>query len=328
MQMERRALYNSLRMHWLLDPSLHVEEWQVADYRLLSPEEIFKRLKKLGIQWDKEIFLAFAQNYDTPEELTDDVAADQEVKPEIQDQIYLLIFELWRRYVPEKMCISIFCDELDHLINRYDAEELSSLEPLEDALSNLELILEENSDQGASPIEIFSTLAQNCANDLETFLYDFIAEQIDQKNTAYASELLDDFSDYVSEVKWFEFLRARLLALKDPEETNLLVRQLLEQEKGQPDLEFHLEVLAFLVKDGDHELFLHVLQQSIPLIDSEDELQEILRLTKDYFHYLDKDQQEAGVQKILQKRLSKSHEEPIHNNDPDLAAFKALIQPK
>ena len=33
MDAERRALYNSLRMHWLLDPNMAVEPWQVEDYR-------------------------------------------------------------------------------------------------------------------------------------------------------------------------------------------------------------------------------------------------------------------------------------------------------
>ena len=36
MQIERRALYNLMRMNWQIDPSLPAEPWQVEDYRVFT----------------------------------------------------------------------------------------------------------------------------------------------------------------------------------------------------------------------------------------------------------------------------------------------------
>jgi hypothetical protein len=67
MQIERRALYNSLRMNWVMDPTLEVEPWQVEDYRSLPIDTIFERIEEKNIPLDKETFLALAENVDTPE---------------------------------------------------------------------------------------------------------------------------------------------------------------------------------------------------------------------------------------------------------------------
>lgn len=322
MQMERRALFNSLRIHWLLDSNLDVEEWQVLDYRSIPIELIFKTLNHYGFYWDRASFQALAEHYDSPEELANELESEEADDPRINDQIFLLVFELWRRFVPEKMGISIFCDELDHWITLYDAEQLDTLEPIEDALANLQLILEENCDYGAEPKDVFETLASHCANDLESFLYDFISEQIDNRNYSYATELLEGFTSYVHDVKWFDFLGVRLIALKDPEEANLLLQQLLQIHEEESDLEFLFEVLAFLVKDGEHKLFGELVHKSLPLIASEADLQDLLKLCIDYFHYLDKEVQEELFNKLLNERSSDFMEDPIKPNDPAINALK------
>src|SRR5438128_2674617 len=117
MQIERRALYNSLRLNWLQDPAISVEPWQVEDYRSFSIEKIFEQLKQKNIHLNKASFVALAENADTPEDLTDDLLADSDLDAAAQDYIYLHIFELWRTLIPEKTCLSIFCDELDHQIS-------------------------------------------------------------------------------------------------------------------------------------------------------------------------------------------------------------------
>ena len=122
MQMQRHALYNLLRMNWKEHKDLDVEPWQVEDYRKLSLEALFKRLSDLSISLDRVSFLAFADDLDTPEDFADSLNDESDNDPMVQDQIYLLIFELWRRLIPEKQSLSIFCDELDRRIEMYDSD--------------------------------------------------------------------------------------------------------------------------------------------------------------------------------------------------------------
>src|SRR5947208_7129015 len=121
--MQRRALYNLLRLNWLRDRSLPVEQWQVENYRNLPIETLFKNLTHLEINSDRISFLSLTEEFDNPEELTEAFFTDNSPDPKKFDQAYLNIFELWRRLVPEKLCLSIFGDELDYQIDLYDQGE-------------------------------------------------------------------------------------------------------------------------------------------------------------------------------------------------------------
>ena len=108
MQIERRALYNLMRLNWLHNPSMPVEPWQVDDYRSMPLETVFERLRFHDIDFDRNLFTELANEYDTPEQFTDAVLADVDTDTVTQDQVYLLIFELWRRLLPEKpMLVSL-----------------------------------------------------------------------------------------------------------------------------------------------------------------------------------------------------------------------------
>jgi hypothetical protein len=317
--MEHRALYNLLRMNWLRDPSMKVEPWQVDDYRALPMETLFSRLSAHHISLDRVSFLALAENLDSPEELTEYLIADSDLSNETQDQIFLVVFELWRRLVPEKLCLSIFCDELDFQIDQYDKEGLeTNNETLQDVLANFAVILDENTDQGATPQEIFETIGLGCANDVENFLYDFISDQIDNKNESYAAELLDDFMPYVKDTKWFELLKARVVTSNDIAQANLLVAELIQAQLDDPDLEFNLEALASLVKGGDKTLFLAIVTQSIPVLETEGDFQDLLSICSEYLQFMDKDRQEQTVNMIIQQRSKNDPELPFDQNTPHL----------
>ena len=127
MQLRDIALYNLLKINWLEDPSIDVEAWQVEDYRKISYEELFERLEKLGISLTQESFFIYSENVSTPEQLLEFLwIHDDEAKE--YDQAYLIIFELWRRLLPEKQSLSIFCDELDYRIELYDKKKLEDEE--------------------------------------------------------------------------------------------------------------------------------------------------------------------------------------------------------
>ncbi len=321
MEINRRALYNSLRMNWVLDPTLEVEAWQIEDYRSMPVDNLFERLEDKGLYLDKTSFKAYAETVDTPEDLTEALIADANVDIQTQDQVYLLIFELWRRLLPEKTCVSIFCDEIDHQIHLYDRQQVQNVEAIQDALANLQVILDENVDDGADPVEAFEFLDASCANDVESFLYDFISDQIDNHNNSYAAELLEGFSSYIHEENWFEFLRARLCAAADLNEANDIIEQLIDDKASEPDLELNFEMLAYLVRNGDEKTFSRLVHKTTPLLQNEDDFQVLVSVCIDFYHRLDREAIEKALQVILNKREAVSPEKAFSLRDPDLSAF-------
>lgn len=326
MNIERRALFNSLRISWLADPRLRVQPWQVEDYRSLSFEEILRRLHTMHMDLDKASFTALADEVDTPEDLCENLWADFNLETAEKDQIYLLIFELWRRLINEKPSLSIFCDELDHQIFAYDHGKMLQVENIQDAIANLEVILDENVDAGGDPVEVFEKISNCCANDLETFLYDYISEQIDMHNYPYAADLLDSFGPFVKDVTWFDFLRARLLSQTDPESADKLFRQIIQDIKKQQDLDLSLEVVSFLAKDGEPDLFPMLARQTVPMLETEEDFQELLTICADYYHFLDQEQEELMIQKILKDRPQNALENQIQPKDTKVKEFLKIIK--
>ena len=326
--MEPKTLYNLLRMNWLRDPTVTAEPWQVADYRHMPLETLFDQLGRLDIPLDRISFLALAEELDSPEDLTEHLIADKQVDTEAYDQIYLLLFELWRRFIPEKLCLSVFCDELDYQIELYDSGELTNFEMLEDVLSNLVIILNDNSEDDIDPKIIFQSISARCANDLETFFYDFITDQIENKNLPYATELLEDFGPYVSDSKWIELLKARVLTFTDIPKANYLIRQLMRRVADKPDPEFNMEVLSVFLQGCEKDLFLSLVNQTLPLIKTEEEFQDLLAISADYFHFLDEDQQEKALQKILKERSKIPLEQPLQHKHPHFTQLTSMVGKK
>lgn len=324
--MERRAYYNALRVNQYKDPSLAVEDWQICDYRKLSLATLFIMLSDFDLYLDRNSFLSFAEECETPEELTNTVIGDSAVNEETMDRIYLLVFELWRRLLPEKRCLSIFCDEIDHQIFAYNSHELDNPEPLENMIANLKQVLEDNADLGEEPAELFATIEENCANDIEGFLYDFIAEKIDHANHTYASELIDDFSDVAQDPKWFDLLKARLVAENDPAEAQEILSSLVKKTASEKDIDFNFEVLFFLVQEGDQNLFLKVIKNTFPILETEQDFQDLLYLCADFFQYLDKDNQEKEIHSILAERSQTLPENAFDLADPGIKNLKKILR--
>lgn len=324
MHLERKALYNLLRMNWLRDPQLNVEPWQVADYRQMPLEDILASLQEREICIDPKDMPAYVDEFDSPEELTD-ALVDEELSTAEQDQVYLLLFELWRRLTPENRSLSIFCDELDHQINLYDREESDSQESIQDAIANLALTLDEGSDQGVDPIDLFDSISSACANDVESFLYDFISECVDNEDDSYASELIDTFYDYVSDVKWFDFLRARI-AGNDYETSTEILQQIYEDTLEQPNLELDLEILSFLVQGGDPQLFIAILKRVLSIIEMESDFQDVLSICADYLSCLDQENEEATVQEILDRRSDFADDQALDPLDHDVSELLKIVK--
>lgn len=325
-EIEKKALYNSLRINWLQDRTMKVEPWQVEDYRKWDLFRLFERLKSHSIRLDDASFAGYAADCSSPEELTELLLGDSEVSPSDEDEIYLIVFELWRRLMHERPSLSIFCDELDYQIYLYDEDLLAELDPLQRALEQLLLILDENVDQGIDPGEAFKLIAAYCANDIETFLYDFIADQLDQENLFYVQDLLEGLEPYTKGDKWFLLLRARLLSSSSIGAAHKLLGRLIEEYLEDRDLEFNLELLSFTVGTGPHGFFQDIVKDSIPLLEREEDFQDLLGICTDYYHRLDMDQIESAIQKITAHRSKNSLEKPLDSKDPDITTLAEIVQ--
>lgn len=325
MDIQKRALYNSLRMNWLIDPKLKAEPWQVENYREMTTPLICSRLRQNGLDINKESFTALAEEFESPEEFTASLLEDDEVDPETEDRIYLLIFELWRRLETDKPCLSIFCDELDHQIFLFDQSQIQDVEDLQDVLANLQVILDENTDQGADPIEVMESINRGCANDIETFLYDFISEQIDNENFSYAQELLDSFIEYVEDIKWFDFLRMRILKHTDPEGAAVLIEQLVEEASEDEDLQFNLELLCEMVQEGEEDTFVYLIKSSIPLLETEEDFQDLLAICSDFYRCQDQENKEKAIQSLLQNRPQQGLLAEFTSSDSGLARLLEIL---
>ncbi len=325
MELRGRALYNLLRANWQENPSLAVEDWQIANLREISTSQIFEQLQDLGISSERASFRAYAEECDGPEELAD-LLTDEKNPQDIRERIYLLLFELWRRELPERQTLSIFCDELDQLIALYDRGILASDEKVEQVLDDLENILDESVDAGLQPREAFQLVNEFCAHDVETFLYDYLSDKIDTGQELQASEMIDGFYDYVEDVRWFDFLRVRLFAKTHTSEFDPALARLIESLTEKPDFDLAMETAAFLVHEGSPEQFALAVEVCLELIVTEEDFQQLLAIVADYHDCLDQAEQLRAIEELFKRRATRDLSQPINRADSDLVAVRSLLR--
>jgi hypothetical protein len=321
LQLYPKAYFNWVRLKWEHTPSFPVEPWQVEDYREPTIEDLLEKLRTFGLALTEENFLLVAENYQSPEELTHYLWPSKEN----EFPVYLILFELWRRLLPEKDSLSVFCDELDNRIRFYHKDPGQD-HGLSNSLQRLQEILEESAESGDGPRPIFATLSRHVAHDLEGFLFDYITDQIDAESDLDASELLRNFYPYVADAMSFDFLNARLLILSEPHKGNLAFIKFLDQLAKTPDLDLLLETAAFLIHHGDPILFQKAARLSLDHLKTEEDLQELLAIIADYCHFVEKDREEEQIQAHFAKRLAKETTAPIKTTDPDITFLKNLLE--
>jgi len=324
MEARGRALFNLLLMNWQENPSLDVEPWQIEDYRDVPLEELFSRLDKLGIPLNDEQFTLYAEKCGSPEELAETLW----VRGDFQkfDRAYLLLFELWRRLLPEKQSLSIFCDELDVLIDQYDLGTLEEEEPLQNALSDLQKVLDEHADQGEGGTQVFREISLFCAHDLESFIYDYASEQIDEGEGIYASELVDGYAPYIRNQTWFTFLRIRLLDESSPDDAKEMLVGLLEHLREEPDFELLLEIARYLVNQGAIVHFRQAIHQARDWIRTEQDFQELLAISCEFYRLLDREEETHAMADMLKQRQGNTLEKAISVNDKGLQEYYQLFE--
>ncbi|MCB1110303.1 MAG: hypothetical protein KDK64_04925 [Chlamydiia bacterium] len=323
MTYQGRALYNLLQMNFKQNPAMDAEAWQVENYRELSQEELFQRLEKLEIFLSEENFLLYVDECDSPEDLADCLYLEEDF--EKHEQVYLCVFELWRRLAPHKQSLSLFVDELDHLIERYEEGELEVEEDLQVALTSFQSILDDNIDEGGEAKEGYHFFSAFSCHDLEVFIYEYISHQIDAENDLYASELLDGFYPYIDNERWFDLLRARLVTATNLEEGRVMVDRLITSLKEEPELYLLFEVLHYLIHIEDTEQFQMAYLQALDAIETQEDLRELLTLTAEYFNASEKEKEETLVNEILEKQKGCDLQESVAKDAEPLQVLKELV---
>ncbi|MCB1106528.1 MAG: hypothetical protein KDK76_00355 [Chlamydiia bacterium] len=323
MTYQGRSLYNLLQMNLKENPKMEVEGWQVENYRELSQEELFQRLEKMDIFLTEENFRLYVDECDSPEDLADCLYLDEDY--ERHEQVFLCVFELWRRLTPHKQSLSIFVDEFDHLIERYEEGELDVEEELQTALSSFQMILDDNVDEGGEAKEGYHFFSAFSCHDLEVFTYEYIAHQIDAENDLYASELLDGFYPYIDNKRWFDLLRTRLVHATDALEGKVMVERLLTSLKEEPELYLLFETLHFLIHIEEAEQFQTAYSQALKELQTEEDLRELLLLTAEYFNATEKDKEETLVNELLDEQKEKNLQDPLDPESNALQILKSLI---
>ena len=144
---------------WLGDleeDTISVEPWRILDYRTIETQELFHRLHSLGLCLNEDQFLLCAHESVSPEEFVENIWWE-ETSSTACEEAYLLLFELWRRYLPKRRTVSIVIDDLDRSIAAYDIGEIEShhvLRHLEEVLH----FLESGYAQGLDPQQVFAMI--------------------------------------------------------------------------------------------------------------------------------------------------------------------------
>ena len=322
-KLQTKALYNLLRFNYLEDPKLSVQKWQVEDLRAFTTDDLFKNLKKNKIILSIDDFKSLACNFDSPESFANKITENLEKVAE-KDKVFLLIFELWRRLLPERQTFSIFCDEFDHMILQYDQNILDNDEQIQDFLAILQEILETNVDTGLSVKEVYDFFVSYLAHNFEAFLFDYIQDQIDSENNLYAQELIEGFYPFLKNVKYFDFLRAKILSDKDVRYMNDIIAKVIEKIDPKEDFLLIKQMLLFLVRTGDPELFLKLLKKILPVIEKEKDFKHVATIVADFYRRLDREEVEKEIIKILDTRIKINPEKDI-SKDKNFKNFKNIF---
>jgi hypothetical protein len=317
-KLERRALYHAIRMNWQQNPFAKIEPWQIENYRELTLAQLFDRLRLHQLPINKASFIAYAHDCDSPEELTEYLIGERYLKPKEEDQIYLIIFELWRRLLVDKPSLSIICEELDHQINLYDHQQLSDPLMIKEALKNVIRVLEENVDQGIPAEQALALIASHFANDIELFLYDFISNEIDECNDAFAKELIEQFEPYLGHHKWFLLLRLHYYRATNNHASQKIAEQIIEEHLNDKDLEFYLEFISLIYEMSDQKLFKQLARQIIPLLKDEEDLHDFITILIDYARFWQFSKAIHQLEAVLKKRENIDLTETLQSSDRNL----------
>ncbi len=266
-----RAYYNLLWLSKLRGHHFFSENWEATDYRTLPTDSLFAELESVDIFFDSDSFILFSKNVDSPEELSELL---QQEEGKVKRKTYLVVFELWRRLMPDRRSISIFCDELDRQIAIYKAG--SEQDTLFTIFNEILEILDRNSASEQSPKQVFASLCLYIAHDLENVIYTYIKTNIEREDKEPYVGLIDYFLPYVREKRALQFLKLKTLSNAFDREKQRLIGYLLSSLQESINVSISIPLLLLLVEENQKELFLDHFSFLVENIMEEDKLGELL----------------------------------------------------
>lgn len=318
-----KAYFNWLRLKYqdAQASSLTHQGWEIENYRNLSVSELLNRLNAFSLHLSSHDFIKLSQPYTSPEELTQNLFPNQESP----FKGYLIIFELWRRLIPNKISLSICGDEFDHQIDQYYQNSLEAEIAIEGILEHFMKILESNIDEGVSIDSVFNFFKRHLAHNLEEFLYDFISDQIHYQKYEKASELLHFVSGCGWDTNWIHFLKAQILISEQEKEGNEAFKELLDSDSVRNQIDLLLEITAFLVHHGCITLFQQACFLTLKELGTEEDFQDLLAILIDYCDSVNQDKELKCIKTILSQRSNKNLSDPVASEDPDRVFFQNCL---
>lgn len=223
MQFNGRGFYNTL----LFSSSPIKEKWQIEDYTLLSTAQLLQRLIKENIHITENALKEYMESAQSPEDLTDILCPEEEGSV-LFEKCYLIIFELWKKLAPHKETLSIFCDKLDHLIHAYD-EGRPVADELVKALNDLMKIFEDLCASGLSQKETYALFSSYLAQDLETFIYDFLCDLIEAGEKTLAFDFIFGFYDFFHDKPALDLLKTTINLIENPDDSETVFLNTIEK---------------------------------------------------------------------------------------------------
>ncbi|MFZ4773301.1 MAG: hypothetical protein ACOYK9_04850 [Chlamydiia bacterium] len=318
MKKEIKAHYNLLKAQVAWDPSTPHETWMVEDLSLCSDKDIFGRLLELKVPVSQETIAKYLEEIETPEDFLEATTLETD-HPEKVEKIYLLLFELFKRFSSKGSCLSIFADQLDSSIQKYEATNGRNWQELLEFLKQFELILRENLNHAKNPVEVLEKISRYFAYDIEGFIYDFIADLIDREEEVQAEALIELFYEYITKPYWFQLLEFYL-----KESTEELLENLSDLAQEVKDIEFTLEILHILKEEGS-ERFATLLSLAVDFAKEEAEFVELLIVAQEFFEERDRMREVSEIKKILDSRAQIDEKRKIHPQDPGCNHFKKIV---
>ena len=250
MLFQGRAYYNLLCLERQRANYIKAEPWEYLDYRALSFDDLFASLREYNFFFDGETFEEIAAEVDAPEQLVQYLQIEDEGT---ERKVYLILFEIWRRLLDDRETVSIFCDELDYIISRFEEDEDDSTLLL--ILQQVVEILDSNVDYGSSPDKVFKRFCSYLAHDLENVIYTFIGSKIKKGEDGVFLNLLDHFIPYVSDKRQLQFLKVRALPKVFLEEKKKLLEYIVSSLQEDVNVTLSFGILFYLIGQRNKELF-------------------------------------------------------------------------
>ena len=332
-QFNPKSYYNELRYDWedgeIADDA--VEGWEVLNYREISDEELLEMLSNEGIDSNPAYLEELIADCESPEEATELLIAERNGSLEIPDRLYLIVFELWRRLFPERVTMSILCDNLDYMAEGQHTLNLMSLFNASTSEDTIDLFIEalEGSDLSKiSPQERWDLIQSNCACDLESVISDYLLETV-EADPELISEQYKALKPYLTESIELELVEALLIdPLNSEEKIKRLnyVGMLFLAKKEEDVLYLGTLLLTYMNEYELPELFKKIALHILSAVKTPEELYPIIENCEDYFEITQNTYGGEFCHRCIDElQEAIADDEPVETLDEDIEKLRSLL---